>query len=235
MDKPTDDSIEIAITLLKECGEMLSRVIPKGLHCKLDISHLYILYLAVFERLRSILEDADTIDTRTQQMIEIAMQVRKEKFKNYPAVIEELDLIDEEDQISHIIELSPEDGKPLDPETQLNYFKYDPEFEQNEEQYEEIRQKIIGDADDSDEEAEPEAAVEEEAPQGRTFRCVFNQSFHLETPQVQKIIDMTEQDMVAFRRNVYLAIQSSLDYQEAAHKLIKFHLKPGLDVGYFRI
>lgn len=38
MDKPTDDSIEVAITLLKECGEMLNRVIPKGLHCKyLDI------------------------------------------------------------------------------------------------------------------------------------------------------------------------------------------------------
>lgn len=46
---------------------------------------------------------------------------------------------------------------------------------------------------------------------------------------------MTEQDMVAFRRNVYLAIQSSLDYQEAAHKLIKYHLKPGLDVSFKNI
>ncbi|KAI6190958.1 MI domain-containing protein [Aphelenchoides bicaudatus] len=205
MDKPTDDSIEVAITLLKECGEMLNRVIPKGLH-------------SVFERLRSILEDADTIDTRTQQMIEIAMSIRKDKFRNYPAVLEELDLIDEEDQISHIVELSLEDGSQLDPETNLNYYKYDPEFEQNEENYEEIRQKIIGDAGDSDEEeADDEGETEqaEEAPQ--------------ETPQVQKIVDMTEQDMVAFRRNVYLAIQSSLDYQEAAHKLIKFHLKPGLD------
>ena len=46
---------------------------------------------------------------------------------------------------------------------------------------------------------------------------------------------MTEQDLVAFRRNVYLAIQSSLDFQEAAHKLIKFHLKPGLDVCKFSL
>jgi len=44
------------------------------------------------------------------------------------------------------------------------------------------------------------------------------------------IVDMTEQDMVAFRRNIYLTIQSSLDYQEAAHKLIKFELKPKLEV-----
>jgi pre-mRNA-splicing factor CWC22 len=43
---------------------------------------------------------------------------------------------------------------------------------------------------------------------------------------------MTEQDMVAFRRNVYLTIQSSLDFQEAAHKLIKCELKPQLEVFY---
>lgn len=53
----------------------------------------------------------------------------------------------------------------------------------------------------------------------------------LDEAPTQKIVDMTENDMVAFRRNVYLCIQSSLDYQEAAHKLIKFHLKPGLDVS----
>lgn len=45
------------------------------------------------------------------------------------------------------------------------------------------------------------------------------------------IIDGTEQSLVAFRRNVYLTIQSSLDFQEAAHKLLKIDLKPGQDVG----
>lgn len=44
------------------------------------------------------------------------------------------------------------------------------------------------------------------------------------------IIDNTEQNLVAFRRNVYLTIQSSLDYQEAAHKLLKMELKPGMEV-----
>lgn len=32
MEQPTDDSIEVAITLLKECGEMLTKVTPKGTH-----------------------------------------------------------------------------------------------------------------------------------------------------------------------------------------------------------
>ena len=44
------------------------------------------------------------------------------------------------------------------------------------------------------------------------------------------IIDNTEQNLVAFRRNIYLTIQSSLDYQEAAHKLLKIDLKPGMEV-----
>lgn len=37
--------------------------------------------------------------------------------------------------------------------------------------------------------------------------------------------------MVAYRRNVYLIIQSSLDYQEAAHKLIKREFKPNMEVN----
>lgn len=46
------------------------------------------------------------------------------------------------------------------------------------------------------------------------------------------IIDSTEQNLVAFRRTVYLIIQSSLDFQEAAHKLMKLDLKSGQDVNF---
>ena len=35
--------------------------------------------------------------------------------------------------------------------------------------------------------------------------------------------------MIAFRRTVYLTIQSSLDYQECAHKLLKMEIKPGME------
>lgn len=34
---------------------------------------------------------------------------------------------------------------------------------------------------------------------------------------------------MAFRREIYLTIQSSLDYQEAAHKLLKLNVKPQLE------
>ena len=35
-------------------------------------------------------------------------------------MLDELDLIDEDDQISHLVELVPEDGKPLNPELELS-------------------------------------------------------------------------------------------------------------------
>ena len=43
------------------------------------------------------------------------------------------------------------------------------------------------------------------------------------------IIDNTEANMVAFRRTVYLTIQSSLDYQECVHKMMKMDIKPGME------
>ena len=33
--------------------------------------------------------------------------------------------------------------------------------------------------------------------------------------------------MIALRRTIYLTIQSSLDFEESVHKLIKLNLKPG--------
>lgn len=36
--------------------------------------------------------------------------------------------------------------------------------------------------------------------------------------------------MIAFRRTVYLTINSSLDFEECAHKLLKMQMKPGQEV-----
>lgn len=41
------------------------------------------------------------------------------------------------------------------------------------------------------------------------------------------IIDNTETNLVAFRKTIYLTIQSSLDFEECAHKLLKMEIKPG--------
>lgn len=41
------------------------------------------------------------------------------------------------------------------------------------------------------------------------------------------IVDETETNLIALRRTIYLTIQSSLDHNECAHKMMKMQMKPG--------
>jgi len=45
------------------------------------------------------------------------------------------------------------------------------------------------------------------------------------------IVDSTETNLMTLRRTIYLTIQSSLDFEECAHKLIKMQLKPGQEAS----
>jgi pre-mRNA-splicing factor CWC22 len=58
------------------------------------------------------------IDKRTQYMVEVLFQIRKDKFKDNPAIPEELDLVEEEDQMTHNVGLT-DDLETLD---ELNVF-----------------------------------------------------------------------------------------------------------------
>ena len=154
LENPTDDSAEVAITFLKEVGQKLTEVSPRGIH-------------AIFERLRHVLHES-TLDKRTQYMIEVMFQVRKDGFKDNPSVPEDLDLVEEDDQFTHMFTLDDATGG----EEILNVFKFDPEYEENEKKYGAIKAELLeeeeeggkdsdsgsGDDDDSsssDEEEEP--------------------------------------------------------------------------------
>lgn len=112
LDTPTDDSVEVSISFLKECGSKLSEVSPRGIN-------------AIFESLRTVLHESN-LDKRTQYMIEVMFQVRKDGFKDNPAVLEELDLVEEEDQFTHTVPLVDEDKRTDGEEVLLknddNYF-----------------------------------------------------------------------------------------------------------------
>jgi len=69
LERPTDDSVEVAIGFLKECGLKLTQVSPRGIN-------------AIFERLRNILHESE-IDKRVQYMIEVMFAVRKDGFKSF--------------------------------------------------------------------------------------------------------------------------------------------------------
>ncbi|NWX67434.1 CWC22 factor, partial [Alca torda] len=193
LERPTDDSIEVAIGFIKESGLKLTEVSPRGIN-------------AIFDRLRHILHESK-IDMRVQYMIEVMFAVRKDGFKDHPIIPEGLDLVEEEDQFTHMLPLEDD----YNPEDVLNVFKMDPNFMENEEKYKTLKKEIL-DEGDSESEADQEAGSSEEDEEDEEED---------EDGQKVTVHDKTEINLVSFRRTIYLAIQSSLDFEECAHKLLK--------------
>lgn len=206
LEKPTDDSVEVAVGFVKECGSLLQDVSPQGLH-------------GIFERFRGILHEGE-IDKRVQFMIEGLFAIRKAQFQGFPAVLPELDLVDQEDQITHELSLDDE----LDQETGLDIFKVDPDFVENEKKYEAVKKEILGDdsageVEDGDKESgdeDDEDESDEEDEEDREARMIIQ--------------DETETNLVNLRRTIYLTIMSSVDFEEAGHKLLKIKLEPGQEM-----
>lgn len=197
LERPTDDSVEVAIGFLKECGLKLTQVSPRGIN-------------AIFERLRNILHESE-IDKRVQYMIEVMFAVRKDGFKDHPVILEGLDLVEEDDQFTHMLPLEDD----YNPEDVLNVFKMDPNFMENEEKYRAIKKEIL-DEGDSDSNTDQDAGSSEEEEEEEE-----EEGEEDEEGQKVTIHDKTEINLVSFRRTIYLAIQSSLDFEECAHKLLK--------------
>ncbi|XP_044019983.1 pre-mRNA-splicing factor CWC22 homolog [Aphidius gifuensis] len=200
---PTDDSVEVAIALLKECGMRLTEVSKKCV----DI---------IFNMLRDILHKGN-LDKRVQYMIEVIFEVRKDGFKDHQAVPEELDLIEEKDQTTHVISLE----ETVDSKDVLNVFKFDFDYITNENKYKELSNKLLGlddesgsdgDDDDNDKDLDTENSDEE------------NKS------KEGVIIDSTETNLQTLRRTIYLTIYSSVSPDECTHKLLKMQMKLGQEI-----
>lgn len=198
--KPTDDSVEIAVGLTREVGQHLEDMSPS-------------IALAVFDQFRSILHEAD-IDKRVQYMIEVLFQVRKDRYKDNPAIREELDLVEEEDQITHRIGLDDE----IDVQDGLNVFKHDAEWEEHEEAYGRLKAEILGEAEDEDE-------GDYEGDDGDSDGS--EDSAEKQEEKALEIKDQSNTDLVNLRRTIYLTIMSSIDPEECCHKLMKVNLPPG--------
>ncbi|KYN28663.1 PREDICTED: pre-mRNA-splicing factor CWC22 homolog [Trachymyrmex cornetzi] len=203
LETPTDDSVEVAIAFLKECGMKLTEVSRRGIE-------------AIFEMLRNILHEGQ-LDKRVQYMIEVMFQIRKDGFKDHEAVPEELDLVEEEHQITHLIRLDDE----MEAQDILNVFKFDTDYLASEEKYKQLCKEILG-SDVSDSEGDDEDGEEESSD---------NDSSTEQTEGKEGVIlDNTETNLTALRRTIYLTIHSSLDFEECAHKLMKMQLKPGQEI-----
>ncbi|CAO2034083.1 unnamed protein product [Urochloa humidicola] len=196
LDRPTDGTVEVAVGLVTECGAALGESCPRGLD-------------AVFDSLRSILHDGD-VDTRTQFLIEDLFAVRKSKFRSHPPLRPELDLVEHDDQVTHLIEL----GDKLDPEDHLDVFKPSPSFAQDEAAYQQLKRAMFGD-DDENKNNQSSSADETEGSED-------------EESDVEEatIHDETDTDLTNLRRTIYLTVMSSADSDEAGHKLLSV-VRPG--------
>jgi pre-mRNA-splicing factor CWC22 len=196
LNKPSDDSVEIAVGIMKEVGAFLDEMNPAIAN-------------AIFDQLRNILHEAD-IDKRTQYMIEVLFEVRKVKYKEHPAIREDLDLVEEEDQVMHKHNL--EDDVKV--EDGLNIFKLDPDYESHEAEYQKLKAEILGEEEGSDEDGDSDASSEDEEDE--------------EQKQLD-IKDQTNADLVNLRRSIYLTIKSSGGFEECVHKLMRINLPHGLE------
>ncbi|KAI3695884.1 hypothetical protein L1987_78887 [Smallanthus sonchifolius] len=201
LENPTDDSVEVAVGFVTECGSILQDLSPKGLH-------------GIFERFRGILHEGE-IDKRVQFLIEGLFALRKAKFQGHPAIRPELDLVELEDQLTHEVSLLDK----IEPEIALDIFKMDPDFIENEKRYEDVKKTVLGDESSEEEEEGGEDSDDEE-----------DESSEEEDEEQMRIRDETETNLVNLRRTIYLTIMSSVDFEEAGHKLLKIKLEPGQEM-----
>ncbi|KAG9285861.1 hypothetical protein G9A89_013286 [Geosiphon pyriformis] len=200
LEKPTSDSVEVAVGFMRECGAHLAEVSPKANN-------------DVYDRFRAILHEGN-VETRVQYMVEVLFQVRKDKYKDNPPIAAALDLVQEEDQITHHLSLDEQ----LDVEETLGIFRYDEDYIKNQEKYAEIKKQILGEdseeendssnSDESDEEEEDEQAA----------------------AQKMQIHDQTNTNLINLRRTIYLTIKSSVDMEECCHKLMKLNIQEGQEM-----
>jgi pre-mRNA-splicing factor CWC22 len=164
----------------------------------------------VFERFKSILHEGEC-SRRVQYTIENLFNIRKSRFKDHPGVVKELDLIEDEDKITHEVSLTDE----FDPEDGLNFFKPDPNFEQNEKEWELVKKEILGEEEDRINKRISALSASEESS---------------ESEEEDKIEDITEQDLMNLRKTIYLVFSSSVDFEEAVHKLMKMNIREGQEI-----
>jgi pre-mRNA-splicing factor CWC22 len=206
LDKPTDDGVEVAVNFIKECGQRLSKMSPKPFN-------------GIFNVFRSILHEG-TLDKRVQYMIEHLFIIRKSNFAEHPAMIEELDLVEAGDQVTHDYLSLDEEYDDEELGENFNIFNFDENFEESERQYEAIRKEILGDSDEESSEGEEEEA------QDAAGQVV---------PSGGLVVDKTSFDTVTFKKQVFLTVMSSLDFEECAHKLLKAGVPPNYELDLCRM
>ncbi|BFU18707.1 cell cycle control protein, putative [Entamoeba histolytica HM-1:IMSS-B] len=194
MKNPTDENIEKVVTLLLNVGEYFDSIIKGKIQ-------------PIYEQLRGIVSRKKASE-RIYFKINQLLNERRNGFINYPSVIEELDLIEDEDKITHTVDLTT----PLNTMDELNLFKFDEEFEQNERKWEIKKAEIIG--EESEEEEDDDNQIQE-------------QQKTKEETEIEKFDDQTGAEEIFLKKKIYITIMSCYNFEECVHKLLSLKLREG--------
>lgn len=192
LDNHTNDSLVLACDIMNYVGKYMEESSP--LACNM-----------VFDRIRHMLHEDKNLNRKAQSALESLLKNRRSRFKNFPTIPEELDLVEFEEQETHMLEL----GANYDTKDSLSVFQVDPDYEANEKKYEDFMKEILG---DSDEEEDEENVTHHEDEEDE------NQE------DVNLIKDMTQSNLLNHQKTVYLTLMSSMSPDEAVHKLLKLDL-----------
>ena len=194
LEQLSSDSLKLTCLFLTECGEVLTRVSPKGVYL-------------IFEQLRSIMQDESSVagNKRVQYSLQNLFEARRNKFAANVGVPQDLDLVEESDRVTHEIDFI--DGE-VDGEEILNVFHPvdSAQFAAESNEWKIISDEFLGEVPSEGEDEEVAETVEAVA---------------------QPITDMSEQDLINLRRTIYLAIQSSANFEECVHKILSLNLRAG--------
>lgn len=187
------------------------------------------------------------MEQRVQYLVEGLFKVHRDGFEasGFPCIPEGLDLLEEGDGFAVPFDLED----PPSIEQMLNVFKVDPQYEEHEKEYEvslntlssclwhsshrcrpqlrsscllvqEMKKVWFGeDSDSAFESGSDESSDDEEEEK-------------LPPPPSggMAIQDQTDTNLINLRRTIYLTIMSSMDFEEAGHKLMKIELAPGQEM-----
>ncbi|KAH7823125.1 putative pre-mRNA-splicing factor CWC22 [Monocercomonoides exilis] len=212
---------------MKEVGSLLTEIEPAAVS-------------KVFDSFRELLQEGE-MPERVEFVIERLMAVRKRGFKEHPSVAPELNIVSSEDQITHNDILL--DSPNLDPHSELDVFRFEQNYQQNNAKYEQIKRRILEGAefesesgtseDESDGERDEEAKEEEERGKGsgggRRSGGGSKTERHSDSKLAAEVgsAEEAEQKKVESRKKLYLLLTSSTSADECTHNI----LSPGAAEG----
>ncbi|KAH0481509.1 MAG: hypothetical protein KVP17_000184 [Porospora cf. gigantea B] len=194
LERPTDDSVEVCVNFMLEVGQVLEEVSVQA-------------YRSVVERLRAIQREG-TCEVKVLYAIDRIFDAMRKRFVDYPGLPDDLDLVDEDDQISHALDLLDPN---LQPDESLHVFREtDPEvYAAESARWKEISMEILGEAESDDSE---DGASSEDSE---------------DDPATTMIVDFTEEQMIQLRKAVYLVFRSAANFEEGVHKLMQMNIQAG--------